>query len=137
MKFLLAALFLINLTHSYSAETVTIICDRPGVNTSNQFDLIGTAQIAEDGVSTSAVVQINTRKQGRDSDEQMHVAEMFGKLKTFAPGAMGMEEVVHLQYIDKGAEVEYLSIVGNHPGVFSSQVRMNNGVTYKSKCYVK
>lgn len=127
--------FLISLS-AFSAN-LNIICERPGIDTSNQFDLVGVIVQDSDDTYISGVFSITTRKQGNDSVESQGVIETSGTIKTYAEGAMGVEEVVHVQYVNKGANLEYISIVGNHPGPLSSSIRFNDGTTFKSQCIVK
>lgn len=117
-------------------ELTNIVCERPGIDTSNQFDLVGTIGLGEDLESVSGSFSITTRRQGRDSINTDMTVEGHGSYKVIAAGSMGIDEVIHFQFVNKDEEVEYISIVGNHPGALSSQIRMSNGVTYRSKCEI-
>ncbi|MFT6633026.1 MAG: hypothetical protein ACJAS4_002995 [Bacteriovoracaceae bacterium] len=137
MKIITFTLCLFSIMSAHSSENINIICDRPDITTVNQFDLVGTVQVGEDENSVSGSFSITTRRQGRDIQEVETTVQGVGSIKTFEPGTMAKDEVVHIQIVDKGADVEYISIVGGHPDSLSSQVRMGNGVTYRSKCEVK
>ena len=137
MKFITFTLCLFSALSVFANENINIVCDRPGMTTVNQFDLVGTVQVGEDMESVSGAFTLTTRRQGRNSQEVETTVQAHGSAKVISEGSMGIEEIVHLQFVNKDEEVAYISIVGNHPNELSSQVRMGNGVTYKSKCYVK
>jgi hypothetical protein len=137
MKIITFTLCLFGALSVYSSENINIICESPGITTINQFELVGTVQVGEDAETASGSFSITTRRQGRDSETIETVTQGTGTVNRIEAGSMAKEEVVHVQMVNKGEEVEYISIVGGHPGALSSQVRLSSGVTYRSKCNIE
>jgi hypothetical protein len=66
------------------------------------------------------------------------VIQVNGTGQVFDAGTLVVnKDVIHLQFADKVSDIAYISILGNHPGALSSEIRLNDGTSFKSKCIVK
>lgn len=130
---------LLSLSYSFAfANPLTVVCNRPGITTENQFDLIGVVDIAEDGISLTASFEYTIRERGRDVEEESGLIDGHGTLKVIPAGSMmANDDVTQIQLVDKDAHVQYVSIVGGHNGALISQIRFSNGKLFRSKCSVK
>lgn len=125
------------------AKTVNITCEKAGLETSNEFDLVGVATLTdvdENNIGSfhNASYSITLRKAGFDSSEYSLNVDVDGSLKVYPLGTlMADKEVIQLQSVTKGEEVEYISLVANMGDTLASQIRMKDGIVYRAKCSIK
>lgn len=137
MKNLILLCLLMLCSNVYAESELTIFCERPGINTSNQFDMVGMATLDDEGnFKTNGVFTVVLRRQGRDSNEISKLLEFNGFVKRYAAGSLALKEVIKLTYHQKDSEIEYVNILGNHPDALSSTIRTKDGVEYKSQCVI-
>lgn len=134
-KLILSMMCILPLT-SFAGE-LNIVCERAGIDEVNQFDLVGIVNQNTDYTFINGVFSISMRAQGRDQAEVQATLQTEGAVKVFEAGEMAVNKIIHIQHVEKDADIEYISIVGNHPGQLSSTLRLSSGQTFKSKCSVK
>ena len=112
-----------------------IVCETEELVYQNTFSLEGITYSEED--MTIGVLGVTTRTAGNESVESTYSLNGRGMINIYPAGTLGKEEVTQLQFVNIAEEVAYVNLVINHPGNFSSNIRMKDGMTFYSKCMLK
>lgn len=130
MKKLLISFLLVS--SSVFAESISFDCKMPNLKYLGQFETSGELDV-DDESQASGSITISFRDSGNDSTTYEIDLEVDGRVDIYEAGQLGKEEVSRLVYVNKGSEIEYMSLLIDYPSVIGSEIR-KNGVSYKSNC---
>lgn len=117
------------------AEFATIECEMPGYPYVHKMSMSANLEMTADG-SAYINAWIDTQKSGYKSRAKSHESDFVGSYKVFAPGEMAKHQVMHFKLFSatESSEVEYASILIDHPTKMASFVRTKDGYHYNADC---
>jgi hypothetical protein len=133
MKTLLLGLIL-SISSQAFADT-SVVCETKELVYQNTFTLEGITYNEED--VTIGVLGVTTRTAGNESVESTYSLSGRGMINTYPAGTLAKEEITQVQFVNISDDVAYVNLVINHPGNFSSSIRLKDGTTFNSKCMLK
>lgn len=132
MKSLLIAFTLI--ANVALAEEVRFGCEFTDVTYRRQFSLENMTVNFEDGVFAETHFDFNLRSAGLVPKFDSYHTTRSGTAKVFEVGTLGQKRSIQLSSAIKGAELEYIGLVIDFPGVLSSKIRFADGTVYSGTC---
>lgn len=131
MKYLfLAVLFSV----SAMASEVSFKCDFTDETTVSQFSLDAKNVQIEDNKFFNTEFDFVLRLSGNHSKVQRLVVTRDGTAMNINAGINPRFKAMRLLSVEKGAEVEYISLIVGAAPLFSSQIRFLDGRTYFGTC---
>jgi hypothetical protein len=131
-KLLVVALLTVT---SAFAETVSISCEMPEMVPQHRFSLEAEVEINNDKFE-KGVFSILFQDPGYNGENFVETLQTSGDVKVFPAGTFAVNDVYHLQAVQKGSFIEHVSLLLDFAAPLSSKIRLYDGRTYKATCSI-
>lgn len=125
---------------TYAAKSISIKCYNSNYKFINEFSLFGEIEFsAENHWETVDEFDIQMREHGLQSEIKSILSGFKGEFMRYFAGSLAKREVIKLEYINSELEldpndIKKIQLNLNHPGFYSSSIRLNSGHLYRAKC---